>query len=315
MKIIRYTSAERSQWDAFVRKSRNGTFLFERAYMDYHNDRFRDHSLMYFNDKNKLVAILPACEQEDSFVSHAGLTYGGFVLSQSTKADIVLDLFDSTKAYLKKEGFVTFIYKPVPYIYHLQPSQEDLYSLWRNDASMIECNLATSIDLRSAEINAESCKERGANFAQREGITIEEIDDLSDFWPIVENNLEDKYSTKPVHSLVEIQKLKNSFPKQIRCFIGKRDEEVIGGILVFESKLVVHNQYPHATEEGKKSHVMDFLFLKLIEYYRNNRPDIRYFDFGTSNERHGEYLNPSLIAFKESFGGRGVAYSKYEIRL
>jgi hypothetical protein len=28
--------------------------------MDYHSDRFQDHSLMFYNEKNRLIAVLPA---------------------------------------------------------------------------------------------------------------------------------------------------------------------------------------------------------------------------------------------------------------
>ena len=43
-----------------MKVSKNGTFLFLRAYMDYHSDRFHDHSLMFHNEKGKLIAVLPA---------------------------------------------------------------------------------------------------------------------------------------------------------------------------------------------------------------------------------------------------------------
>ncbi len=38
-------------WDEFVRCSRNATFLFRRAFMDYHRDRFVDASLLLFDEK------------------------------------------------------------------------------------------------------------------------------------------------------------------------------------------------------------------------------------------------------------------------
>ena len=41
-----YTPTDRPAWDEFVRRSRNGVFLFERAYMDYHADRFEDASVI-----------------------------------------------------------------------------------------------------------------------------------------------------------------------------------------------------------------------------------------------------------------------------
>ena len=58
--ISRYTQYKQTEWDDFVKVSKNGTFLFLRAYMDYHSDRFLDHSLMFYNEKNKLIAVLPA---------------------------------------------------------------------------------------------------------------------------------------------------------------------------------------------------------------------------------------------------------------
>ena len=47
--------------------------------MDYHNDRFKDHSLMVFKD-DKLIALLPANIVDFNLRSHQGLTYGGFLL-------------------------------------------------------------------------------------------------------------------------------------------------------------------------------------------------------------------------------------------
>ena len=48
--IRRYTADRADEWNQFVRASKNGTFLFDRRFMDYHSDRFRDHSLMVFRD-------------------------------------------------------------------------------------------------------------------------------------------------------------------------------------------------------------------------------------------------------------------------
>ena len=75
--IVRYSAKEEitREWDRFIEGSRNGTFLFFRAYMDYHKERFTDHSLMFYND-SKLIALLPANEREKVLYSHQGLTYG-----------------------------------------------------------------------------------------------------------------------------------------------------------------------------------------------------------------------------------------------
>ena len=44
--IRHYEPQSASEWNAFVAESKNGTFLFDRRYMDYHSDRFADSSFM-----------------------------------------------------------------------------------------------------------------------------------------------------------------------------------------------------------------------------------------------------------------------------
>ena len=96
IEIIRYNEERKGQWDAFVRASRNGTFLFERNYMDYHSDRFVDCSLMLFNDGN-LCALFPATLNAgmQAVVSHGGLTYGSFIIDATVTATLMLQIFSS----------------------------------------------------------------------------------------------------------------------------------------------------------------------------------------------------------------------------
>ena len=79
--LRRYTASDAPQWDRFVEDSKNGTFLFLRGYMDYHSNRFTDHSLMFYDEKQRLIALLPANEKDGILYSHQGLTYGGLVIS------------------------------------------------------------------------------------------------------------------------------------------------------------------------------------------------------------------------------------------
>ena len=80
IEIHRYTAAYHRDWNDFVSESSNGTFLFLREYMEYHVDRFTDYSLLVY-DGNKLLALLPANRSGDVLYSHAGLTYGGLVVT------------------------------------------------------------------------------------------------------------------------------------------------------------------------------------------------------------------------------------------
>ena len=91
--ITRYTAAQSAEWNEFVERSKNGTFLFHRSYMDYHADRFTDHSLMVWN-KGRLSALLPANEHDGTLYSHQGLTYGGLITNQLyTKLSLGLTIY------------------------------------------------------------------------------------------------------------------------------------------------------------------------------------------------------------------------------
>lgn len=85
--IRKYNDADKEVWNTYVEHARNATFLLNRSYMDYHSDRFHDHSLMIFHN-NKLYALLPANEDGDVFYSHQGLTYAGLLTTGHASAEI-----------------------------------------------------------------------------------------------------------------------------------------------------------------------------------------------------------------------------------
>lgn len=333
MQVHRYTYLDKDQWDEFVLHSKNGTFLFERSYMDYHSDRFNDHSLMYYDEKGKLLALLPANEVcvTKSFYSHQGLTYGGFVLHKRVHAVDILNLFEITIGYLRSVGFVQWFYKPVPTIYHRLPSQEDEYALFRHRATLEVCNLSCTLPLHADQkvvVTADASRRHRRKEAEMMGMKLlrggndlsaEEV--LRRFWPIMEQNMMERYGATPVHSLDEMLLLQQRFPRQIRCYLvtvkdpDTNTEVDVAGEVLFVSQQVAHAQYGHASSRGRELGALDFLYLSLIDYFREEEPDIQYFDFGTSNEQAGRILNTSLIAQKEGFGGRGIAYKTYKLTI
>ena len=80
IRIVRYNDSLINEWNAIISNSKNGTFLLNRNFMDYHKERFNDCSLMFVNEKDKFIACLPANYDTESrtVYSHQGLTYGGF---------------------------------------------------------------------------------------------------------------------------------------------------------------------------------------------------------------------------------------------
>ena len=173
--IKRYTAEEAVAWDAFVDASKNGTFMLKRGYMDYHADRFTDHSLLFYCDE-ELVALLPASQHGAELRSHGGLTYGGMITNREMTVQLMLLLFDSLKVYMQENALVRLIYKRVPSIYYTYPSDEDLYALFRNDVPLIRRDVSATIYLPE-RIRFSERRRRGVKNALKHKIIVKESQD------------------------------------------------------------------------------------------------------------------------------------------
>lgn len=306
--VERYAPSHEAEWNDFVGRSRQGTFLLDRRYMDYHSERFRDHSLMVYR-KNKLYALLPANAKGNILYSHQGLTYGGLLTDRHATATSICETFKAINAHLKIAGFERVVYKAIPWLYHRYPAEEDLYALVNVCKTRLTVrDISTSIPLSKRLPFAES-RRSGVRKALREGVTVGESNDLAAFWHILDNNLQNKYAVKPVHTLDELTLLRSRFPKEIRLFMAAKDGQPLGGTLLYVTPQVVHTQYISASPEGKAIGVLDLLFDHIINKVEWEAP---WFDFGKSTEDYGRTLNEPLIFQKEGFGGRGVCYDWYE---
>lgn len=299
------------EWNQFVSASKNGTFLFDRRFMDYHSDRFSDHSLMCYRE-GRLYALLPANEKGDTLVSHGGLTYGGLVMSPQCSAKGVLESFTAINAYLRQQGFRSVVYKAIPSIYHQLPAEEDLYAL------TAVCNARLTIrDISSAIVSTRRMKftesrRSGLRKALKAGLTVRESDDVDAFWHILNDNLTQKYAVRPVHSADELRLLQGRFPDNIKLWLVLDGDTPIGGTLLFLTPQVLHTQYISATPYGKQHGAIDLLFDHLINHVYADYP---YIDFGKSTVSDSADLNEQLIFQKEGFGARAVCYDTYEYEL
>ena len=306
--IVRYTVDKAKEWNQFVAESKNGTFLFDRHYMDYHSDRFQDYSLMFYREGG-LYALLPANREDNILWSHRGLTYGGIIMNAESTAARIQQLFRELNDYLRADGFIKVVYKPVPHIFHRIPSEEDIYSLFSVcDAKLIDRSISSTLILQYP-LKWHRDRRYGINKAKAHGVTVDESMDLKGFWEVLTFNLKNKYDSCPVHSLEEIELLHDRFPQQIRLFTASKDGKVLGGTVLYITSTVVHTQYISANLEGKQWRVIDALFDYLLHECDWQQ---RYFDFGTSNEEDGRILVEPLIYQKEGFGGRGICYDWYE---
>ena len=309
--VRRYTPDRADEWNEFVARAKNGTFLFDRQYMDYHADRFADHSLMFYRD-GVLCALLPANESDTTLYSHQGLTYGGLVMDYKLTAADTLQLFADLNSHLHRIGISRVVYKAIPWIYHQLPSEEDLYALTQVCGARLSVRELSTTIMLQRNIRWSRIRRRGVKRAEDAGIVVEVSKDFDAFWPVLEANLLTNHQVHPVHTVDEMKLLHSRFPKHIVLYTATLNGEVVGGVVMYLTPQVAHAQYSSATPEGKRLGVLDAIYDRIMH---QDLKDYPYFDFGKSTEDAGHILNEQLVFQKEGFGGRAVCYDTYEWNL
>lgn len=345
MYAIPYMPQYAEIWNVLVKSSRNGTFLFERNFMDYHAERFTDASLLFYKGADKPykgassvddhdstqskahdetdsppknaqpLGLLPASAHGKEIVSHGGLTYGGLILSPSAHAIDVGEMLELAIKHYKDLGFESLTLKPIPHIYHSQPSDDELYWLFRHGARLTARSLSTAI-LLDAPLPFSTLRIRKAKKAVHEGVTIENTTDVAEFetfWDLLAEVLMQQHGKMPVHSLAELLLLHQRFPQNIKLYVAKdaANSAILAGTILFVTPQVVHTQYIASSSRGRDTGALDLLFKRLVAHY-SSAPQ-RYLDFGISTESHGRWLNEGLNFQKEGFGGRSIIYDSYSL--
>ncbi len=311
MNVIRYDDSFHRIWNEFLDNSKNHHFFFNRDYISYHQDRFIDHSLLIFDEKKRLIALFPANINDSTLYSHSGLTFGGFVVKESMKVKNMTQIFESVKEYLKDQSITRVYYKALPYIHHSKPSQEDLYALFLQKATLVKRDISLVIDL-SENIKYSNGRKWSINRAKNENFSIAQSDNFDSFWKLLEQTLKNNHNSKPTHSIDEIKYLSSKFPNNIKLFTLTKEETLYAGAITYENPHITHLQYVANSPFGRKLGALDLLIDHLIQ---ESKKDKRYFSFGTSRHKNGDELNYGLIDQKERFGASCITYDHYEWKI
>ena len=308
--VRKYSKQDINLWNSYVKSSKNGTFLHNRNFMDYHCDRFEDFS-MIVSENEKLIAVLPANISNHILYSHQGLSYGGILFDEKIKLEKAILIFQTILKFLSENKIDIFHIKTIPSIYHKKPAEEINYALFLKNAKLVRCDSLSILDL-SKNNKIASGRLEGIKKAKKFNLYIKEENNLDSFWnEILVPNLQTKFNTNPVHNLEEITKLKKHFPENIRQFNVYQNDKLVAGTTIFETETVAHAQYISGNESKSEIGSVDFLYHYLITDIFKNK---QFFDFGTSNEQQGRKLNSGLNFWKESFGASTIVQNFYEVK-
>jgi hypothetical protein len=307
--VRKYQKSDYANWNAFIGQAKNATFLFHRDFMEYHNDRFQDNSLIV-SYKDKWIGLMPANKVGNEVFSHQGLTYGGLVCDEKSKLATIINAFRAVLLFLDCNEIEKLHLKTIPFIYHTKPSEELQYALFLAEAKLVRRDSLSVMDLSQKHRDSKTRKS-GIQKGISNKLVVKEENSFTSFWEeILIPNLAEKHRAKPIHSVLEMSHLKNIFPNNIRQFNVYHNDKIVAGATIFESDQVAHCQYISKYEKQEDLGSLDLLFDFLITEVFHKK---RFFDFGASNDAQEKKLNGGLSYWKESFGASTIVHDFYEV--
>lgn len=309
MEILKYKENMREEWEKFVEESDNGTIFHLQKFLDYHpKDRFISSHIL-FKKRGKLVAVLPAITRKEEgkkkLISHAGASYGGFVLRDDLGIREVSSLVEALVEYAKTEDFNQIILTQTPLIYYQRPNNYIDFALLRCGFCYLKRELTSVISLNYEKDILSSFKSESRTAvrkAQKTGVEVRETDDFEGFYDVLKKNLKMRHNVNPTHSLPELFRLRELLPERIRQFSAYLEGKQIAGMTMFvcNPKVVLAFYISHR-EEYQKSRAMNLVFYEVIKWA--HAQGFEFLDLGTFTL--DMVPNWGLGKFKENFGARG----------
>lgn len=307
-----YIDAYFDEWDNFIQKNAiNGTLLQTRKFLSYHpKGRFKDCSIIVKN-KGTIIAVCPACELfEDGnkiFMSHAGSTYGGLILTSGIyKIENMDQLLRRIECFLRDAGFSKIIFKQTPDL--LSRTKNDLLYFclgYEGYSEQRELNLYIDLEKYLGDIvsNFDQGRRRWIKKCVANKMNLKELkskDEYKIFHEILTDNLR-KYDKKPVHTVEELILLKDILKDDVGFWGIEFDGQITAGAMIFDFKTVecIHTHYLAAAPEYEKYSPMSFLYYSMINYAVKR--GYKSVSWGIATDHDGN-INWNLCRTKESYG-------------
>lgn len=321
IRVDRYSEKMKTQWDVFCSASYSGIFLFYRDYMDYHSDRFEDHSLLFW-EEGTLIALLPCNEEmqyndeekkeERVLKSHGGLTFGGFIMGKNAHQEKMQECVAALMEYCQRVQIQKVIYKQVPVLLQERPCEQDVGAFCSAGAKLVKSIPSTVVSLQKTKMD------KGAKWAiskaKRENVTVKKCESDSEwrlFYDILSEVLMRYHNVRPVHSFEELELLHKRFPNHIKLYAAFDEDTMLAGTIVYEYHSTIHTQYMASGEEGRQKCALHLCIWELMNFYQ----DRQWLDFGISTINGGTVIDTGLIRFKEQFGGNTLLYNTWELMM
>ena len=309
IQVQKYHLENTAEWNAFVKQSVNGSFLLERDFMDYHQERFEDHSLMMFIE-GQLMCCIPAHVKEGVFYSHRGLSYAGLIISAAAVKNLD-KIVDALLEYVKGLAFAKAELQLPPISY--QFLNKEIAAVLEHKGFTPNRKLHNQSVALDQEIQVSPKKSIGYRNGKFEGLRMETTNDFRSFWEeVLTPQLAERYHSKPVHSLIEIELLASRFPENIIQYNVYREGALLAGITFFIKGNIVKSQYTASSPDGLKTDAVAYIYMEAMKEFKEKGCSLM--DYGPVNEKDGS-VNRGLQRFKKQLGCQEEEWRRWEFEL
>lgn len=317
LRVRPFEAADADAWDSFIERSVNGTFMQTRRFLGYHPpNRFRDRSLVLFDDHDRWLAVFPAAEVERDgqrlLQSHPGASYGGLVIAEDTTPAQLDELVRLVVGEARDTDLHGIRLRTVEKVFCRRGCDELDVAYFRAGfvTEARELSSALRLDGTSRDELLARWTEMGrrnVRKAERNGVEVRVGDDFAAFWHLLDATLAARHDTHPTHILDEILQLRERLGDRVQLVAGYLDGRMISGTVLFLfNDIAAHTMYMAQDYEFQQFRSLNLVLLRAGELCRER--GLRWMNYGISSEpgTRGLELNHGLFAFKRSCGGEGV---------
>jgi hypothetical protein len=317
MEVKLYEESDRERWDSFIEGSNNGTIFHLQKFLDYHEPgKFDFHHLVFEKDSN-IFAVLPGQLRDGIFKSPMGASLGGFVsndISYDRTTEIVEAFLRHSRDYDFQEVYLTH---PL-LVYYKTFTQNFEYALLHREFDYHVHLYSSVVDLKETYDLAhyEKSARNAIRKAEKSGLEVTIDNDFDKFYPILIENKK-KFNLKPTHTLDELKRIDDLLPGRLKLFLAKKDDDVIGGSLIFIcNDNTIIDFYIAQNYDFQEYRPINMVLHEIINWGRKN--GYSHFDIGVNQDTASSNpmdLNEPLVAFKYRMGAKCVLRSTLHKRM
>lgn len=302
---------KQEEWDSFIGSSNNGTIFSLARFYRHHDNPVDIHFISCMDGIDQIMGICGVFS-DNTFVSPAGASYGGFIAPAALDFETSEKGFSAIMDYFKTIGVqgVKCTSPPLGYSREINQNLDFLmrYYGFYEDRALISS--ITNLEGYSEKSLSSMCR-RAVRKSVKKNVMVSKTDNLDSFYDILVKN-KSKFNLEPTHSKGEIDSLLNLFPDKIHIMGAFVDGKMIAGTLNMRcTETALLTFYIASDEEYQKFRPVNRLLHEVC--LMASKEGAKYVDFGVSMETDTDNpMDPrrSLIHFKEHFNSRGYLRSR-----